>query len=104
MISYVSKLMALTNTYIEAAGATSAKDIRDRLIEDIFPLLTAIEKAELSKHTEYENTERFIRQNFGDALSDQAVIDMIPKIIHILREDAIERRKMGSSYIPKNEP
>lgn len=73
MTSYVSKLITLTNEMMKADGNMTAKQVRDNLVNDIFPLLDAEERAEISEKTELDDVLRTIEQDFGHFLCHDGI-------------------------------
>jgi hypothetical protein len=53
---------------------------------------------------EWRNAEVYLRQAFHDKLSDEALLEMIPNAVRIMREDAIERREIEKLNALMREP
>jgi hypothetical protein len=92
MQSPIHKLIILTNRFIEADDRNNAREIRDRLVNDVFPDLTKGEKKEFSDFTEFVDMARTVRQKFGKIVSEDEVKLIAEQLIKSLRL-AEERHK-----------
>ena len=52
---------------------------------------------------ECRRAEEHLRSVFGKDIPDEMIIQLIPKAVRILREDAIERAALSKLNTPKNE-
>lgn len=82
MADFVSKLITLTNEFIEAVGTTStAKQVRDGMVAEIFPALSDADRAKFSLSTERSELLRFVSENFWDILDSDEAIEAVIKSV-----------------------
>ena len=85
MQSFVHKLIILTNRFIDADENNNAREIRDRLIDEVFPQLTNEEKRNFADFTELVDISRIIRQRFGKNISEEDLMIGARQIVAALR-------------------
>jgi hypothetical protein len=98
MQSFVDKLIILTNSFIEADDNNNAREIRDRLIDEVFPQLTSKEKRDFSDFTELIDISRTLKQRFGKNISEEDLMIGARQIVAALR--LAEQRQRDSIQNP----
>lgn len=74
----IYKLLTLTNRFIEADESRTSRDIRDQLVEEVFPGLTHTMRQEISNVTEYYDVLRSVMEDYEDRSQlDQEAIAMV---------------------------
>ena len=110
MVSFISdfipKLTLLTEEFIEVTGDMTSRGVRDKLIAELFPLLTKEEQTKLADQTEYTQVERFIKANYGEDTPADVLEYLTRKWIRSMRIDEAEAKKLNQSNLdePKRAP
>ena len=60
----IHKLITLTNRFLTAGQDKTAREIRDQLVEEVFPLLSSTMKREISNVTEYNDVLRAVEKDY----------------------------------------
>jgi hypothetical protein len=74
----IHKLITLTNRFIDADENFTSREIRDQLVEDVFPLLSPTMKQEISNVTEYNDVLKSVMTDYKDkSWPEQEAIAMV---------------------------
>lgn len=103
-LSFLNKLIRLTNGNIDGDDSSTAREIRDRLVNDVFSLLLATEKAEVADVTEFNDMVRVVKREYGPDRTEAEFAQLARILIGVMRvrESEISQRNVPPDpYVQK---
>lgn len=103
-LSFLDKLKLLTNGNIDGDNSSTAREIRDRLVNDVFPSLLATEKAEVADVTEFNDMVRVVKREYGPDRTEAEFAQIARILIGVMRvrESEISQRNVPPDpYVQK---
>lgn len=104
----IHKLIKLTNQFIEATEDRTAREIRDQLVADVFPTLTATMRQEIANITEYNDMLRHVGvtcRDLSPEITEATAMVLVRRMRRVERaqRDDEELMEIATSSVPERQ-